>query len=56
VESSMVVMCSKCQLPIASGDGWSFVCFKIPAKEGYYFFHRRFCSGDCWEGYLKERE
>jgi hypothetical protein len=39
-----------------SGEGWSFVCFKIPGKEGYHFFHCRFRTGDCWEGYLKERK
>ena len=49
-----VVVCSKCQQPIVSGEGCSFVCFKIPGKEG--FFHCRFRTGDCWEGYLKERK
>jgi hypothetical protein len=49
-----VVHCSKCQQPIDSGAGFGIVCFKIPGKEGYQFFHRRFRAGDCWEVYLKE--
>ncbi len=49
-----VVYCSKCQEPIVSGEAFGFVCFKIPGKEGYQFFHRRFRGGDCWEAYLKE--
>ena len=48
------VVCSKCMQPIVSGQGFGYVCFKIPGKEGYHFFHRRFRTGDCWEGYLKE--
>ena len=48
-----IVHCSKCQQPIVSGEGFGFVCFKIPGKEGYHFFHRR-RTGDCWEAYLKE--
>lgn len=47
-----IVHCSKCQQPIVSGEG--FVCFKIPGKEGYHFFHCRVRAGDCWEAYLKE--
>ena len=50
-----IVVCSKCQQPIASGEGWSFVCFKIPGKEGYHFFHCRVRWGDCWQLYLLER-
>ena len=42
MELGTVVHCSKCQKPIVRGDGFGFVCFKIPGKEGYYFFHRRF--------------
>jgi hypothetical protein len=30
------------------------VYFKIPAKEGYYFFHCRLQGRDCWEA-LSER-
>jgi hypothetical protein len=48
------VICSKCQEPIVSGTGFGFVCFKIPGKEGYLFFHRRFRNEDCWEKYMKE--
>jgi hypothetical protein len=47
------IICSKCQEPIVSGAGFGFVCFKIPGKEGYLFFHRRFRSGDCWEAYVR---
>ena len=47
------VICSKCQQPIAWGENFGFVCFKIPGKEGYEFFHRRFRSGDCWEAYIR---
>ena len=50
--------CSKCQQPIVAGEGsgfgFGFVCFKIPGKEGYYFFHYRVRARDCWETYLKE--
>ena len=49
-----VVHCSKCQEPILPGEPFGFVCFKIPRKEGYQFFHNRFRSGDRWEFYLKE--
>jgi hypothetical protein len=35
VKLRTVVVCSKCQQPIASGEGWSFVRFKIPGKEGF---------------------
>jgi hypothetical protein len=48
------VKCSKCEKPIVPGEAFGFVCFKIPGKEGYQFFHRRFRSGDCWEEYLTE--
>ena len=54
MEFRTVVICSKCLQPIVSGGGFGFACFKIPGKEGYHFFHRRFRSGDCWEAYLKE--
>jgi hypothetical protein len=50
-----VVHCGKCEQPIVSGEAWGFVCFKIPGKEGYQFFHCRIRTGDCWESYLKER-
>lgn len=48
------VLCAKCHRPIVSGEGFGFVCFKIPGQEGYHFFHRRFRSGDCWEVYMVE--
>jgi len=54
VESRPVVICSKCQQPIVSGDGCGFACFKIPGQEGYHFFHRSFPDGDCWEVYVVE--
>ncbi len=49
-----VVICSKCKQPIVPGEGFGHVCFKIPGKEGYHFFHRGFRSGDCWEAYMME--
>ena len=49
-----VVICSKCQQTIVPGEGFGYACFKIPGKEGYRFFHRRFRSGDCWEDYITE--
>ena len=49
-----VVVCSKCKQPIVSGQGYGYVCFKIPGKEGYHFFHRRFRTGDCWDDFLRE--
>jgi hypothetical protein len=54
MEFKKVVVCSKCQQPIAPGEASAFVCFKIPGKEGYHFFHRRFQSGDCWDAYMRE--
>ena len=50
-----VVYCSKCQQPIVMGEGCGLVCFKIPGKNEYQFFHGRFRAGDCWERYLSER-
>jgi hypothetical protein len=38
VEFKTVVVCSKCEQPIVSGEGFGFVCFKIPGMEGYNFF------------------
>jgi len=54
VKFRTAVICKKCQRPIDSGEGFGFVYFKIPGKEVYYFFHRKFGGGDCWEAYLKE--
>ena len=54
MESRTVVVCTKCQQPIVSGEDWGFVRFKIPGKEGYHFFHYRLRTEGCWEGYLKE--
>jgi len=54
VEFRTTVTCSKCKQPIVSGEGFGFVCFKIPGKQSYYFFHRKFGGGDCWEAYLQE--
>ena len=48
------IVCSKCKQPIVSGEGFGFVCFKIPGTEGYDFFHRRSRGEDCWEAYLKD--
>lgn len=52
MKSDAVIRCCKCQEPIVSGAG--FVCFKIPGKEVYRYFHCRFRGGDCWDAYLKE--
>ena len=54
MEFKTVVICTKCQQPIISGEALGYVCFKIPGLEGYYFFHRRFRTGDCWEAYMRE--
>ena len=54
MEFRTTVTCSKCKQPIVSGEGFGFVCFKIPGTENYRFFHRRFGGGDCWEAYLME--
>jgi len=54
VKFRSLVVCAKCKQPILSGENFGFVCFKVPGQEGYYFFHRRFRGGDCWESYLKE--
>ena len=56
MKSETVVHCSKCQEAIVSGEDLGFVCFKIPGKEAYRFFHCRVRGGDCWEAYLKERK
>lgn len=56
MEFRTVVMCSKCWQPIVTGDGFGFVCFKIPGQEGYHFFHRRFRGGDCWEVYVRRTD
>jgi len=54
VEFKTEVICSKCQQPIVRGEGFGFVYFKMPGKEGYHYFHRRFRGADCWEAYLQE--
>jgi hypothetical protein len=54
VESKKIVICAKCEQPITWGEGWVYVCFKIPGKQGYHCFHRRFPGGDCWEAYVRD--
>ena len=54
MEFRKVVICTRCQQPIVSGAGFGYVCFKIPGREDYHFFHRRFRNGDCWEAYMSE--
>ena len=54
MEFRTVVICSKCQQPIVPGDDFGYVCFKIPGKEGYHFFHRNHCGENCWEAYIRE--
>jgi hypothetical protein len=56
VKVRTVIHCSKCLQPIVAGEGWAFVCFKIPGKEGYEFFHCRFRAGDCWDSYLQQNQ
>jgi hypothetical protein len=53
VKFGTVVVCSKCKQPIVSGQGFGYICFKVPGTEGYHYFHCRFRGGDCWEAYLK---
>ena len=50
------IHCSKCQQCIVSGEGYDFVCFKVPGEEVYQFFHNRSRPGDCWEEYLRKGE
>jgi hypothetical protein len=52
MERKTIVRCCQCQRPIISGE--DFVRFKVPGKETYAFYHRRFRVGDCWEGLLKQ--
>jgi hypothetical protein len=54
VRFAAIVHCSKCQQPIVSGQGFGYVCFKIPGEEGYRFVHSRFRTGDCWDDFLRE--
>jgi hypothetical protein len=54
VKFRTTVICSKCQEPIVSGAGFGFICFKIPGKEGYLFFHCRSRDWDCWEAHMRE--
>jgi hypothetical protein len=55
MEFRKVIICSKCQQPIVSGEGFGFVRFKIPGMQDYQFFHRRLRMEDCWEVYLRDR-
>ena len=50
MERPPTVHCGQCHQPILSGE--EFVCFKVPGKETYQFFHYRFRIGDCWDGRL----
>jgi hypothetical protein len=54
MERPTIVHCCECHQPITSAQG--FVCFKVPGKETYQFFHCRFHVGDCWEGRVKQRK
>jgi len=42
--------CGQCHQLIIAGE--RFVCFKIPGKETYQFFHCRFRVRDCWEEHV----
>ena len=48
-----IIYCCECRQPIVSGE--DFVCFKVPGKESYEFFHYRARASDCWEVNLKRR-
>jgi hypothetical protein len=54
VEFKTLIICSKCQQPIVSREGYGFACFKIPGQDAYHFFHRRFLGEDCWDAYMRE--
>jgi len=51
VEFRAAVTCSKCKQAIVSGQRFGFVCFKIPRKDSYRFFHRGLGGEGCWEAY-----
>lgn len=53
MERATIVYCGQCHQPIVSGKGSGLVCFKVPGKDGYQFFHHRFHYDDCWESYLR---
>jgi len=45
-------VCSACSKPIDTKGSFDFICFKIPGKDGYRYFHRE----PCWKDYVKEKE
>lgn len=53
MEKESIIHCCECRQPIAPGE--DFVRFKIPGKDTYQCFHRRFNLEDCWERRLKQR-
>jgi hypothetical protein len=52
-ERTRTVECSRCHQAILPREG--VVCFKIPGRDVYQFFHHRLRVGDCWERRLSER-
>ena len=54
VRFASVVICSKCQQPIVSGEAFGFIYLNTAGKESYSFFHRRIEGRGCWEAYLNE--
>ena len=54
MERGITIQCSQCHQLIISGE--VSVCFKIPGKEAYQFFHNRFHVRDCWEEHFTERK
>jgi hypothetical protein len=54
MKEGAIIHCCECRQPIISGQ--DFVCFKVPGKESYEFFHYRVRAGDCWEVHLKLRK
>lgn len=53
MEREATINCSECRQPIVSGE--DFVRFKVPGKDIYQCFHRRFGAEDCWGRRLKRR-
>jgi len=39
VTTANVVQCTECRQTIDSREDISFVCFKVPGTEDYYYFH-----------------
>ena len=53
MEKEAIIHCSECRQLIVPGE--DFVRFKVPGKNIYQCFHRRFGAEDCWGRRLKQR-